>query len=240
MAKRLRTLASLLWDDGDPDTLHAQWTARVAGTMYPADKRRKSSPEDPPDNVLEDAKPEAVPVLQGVTVVKPWLQKKRQEDPWYWLKGLPEPVSGLQRLHSEIIPDLQRTSFADGCIVLDLPDSNVGSAVLRHGELAARSLSSRHPALHKIGITANPLRRWEHSEYGYKFDKHVKWQRMRIIHVHADAHAVGLLEAGLIRIFFGTSGCRNIRMGGEGIESQTAGPFFCYIVQCVLLPPKAS
>ena len=240
MAKRLRTLASLLWDDGDTETLCAEWTARVAGTTHPADKGGTSSPDDSSERHLEDDKPEAVPVLQGVTVVKPWLQKRRREDPWYWLQRLQEPLKGLQRLHSEIIPDLQRTSFADGCIVFDLPDSNVASTVLRHGELAVKSLSSRHPALHKIGITSNPLRRWEHSGYGYKFDKHVHWQKMRVIHVHADAHAVGLLEAALIRIFFGTPGCRNIRLGGEGIESQTAGPFFCYIVQCVLLPPKAS
>ena len=179
----------------------------------------------------------AVPI-HALSVSKPWLKKRRLEDPYQWLQDLPSHVRNMERLQAEVISDLNRTNFAGGKVTFDLPSSSaLASGVLQHAELAIRSLSSRHPALYKVGITRNPVTRWEHTEYGYKFDKHVCWDGMTVVHIHADSHAIGLLEAALIRIFYETSGCRNVRLGGEGVDARAEGPFFCYIVHRRLVPP---
>ena len=239
MGKRLRSLASLLWDDGEPGNLLDEWSSKPSLPHVRPDSELKPAKEIHFAHTAADdcQRLPAVPT-HALSVSKPWLKKRRLEDPYQWLQDLPLHVRNMERLQSEVISDLDRTNFAGGAITFDLPSSSsLASAVLQHGELAIRSLSSRHPALHKIGITRNPVARWEHSEYGYKFDPHVRWEKMTVIHAHADGHAIGLLEAALIRIFYETPGCRNVRLGGEGVDDQAEGPFFCYIVHRVLVPP---
>ncbi|CAE7266410.1 unnamed protein product [Symbiodinium sp. CCMP2592] len=136
-----------------------------------------------------------------------------------------------------VVADLEKTNFAQGAIVFDLASSKLASSILSHSELCIRSISSKHPALYKIGVTRNPVCRWLHTGYGYKLDRHVHWERMTVLHVHCNADVICLLEAALIRIFFNAPGCRNIRLGGEGIDEQSSGPFFCYVVQRVLVQP---
>ena len=243
MAKRIRSLASLLWEDEEPDNLLAEWTLKSAPVLCESLKSNGNSVrnfitavETQPQEDLE--KLPAVPA-QMLAVSKPSLKRRRREDPWYWLQDLPEALRNLHRMQSEVLRDLESSAFASGAISFDIPSNgNLASGVLQHAELTIRCLSSKHPALHKIGITSNPVKRWEHTEYGYKYDKQ-PWDKMTVVHIHHDAHAICLLEAALIRIFLGTPGCRNIRPGGEGVHCEATGPFFCYIVHRLLVPPKA-
>ena len=239
MAKRVRSLASVLWDDDeDVDALLLEWKK----PDNPLTVRSKAKlVVDNSDDVPE--RPEIHPVLKlDLVVEKPGLLKlRRTRDPWYWLQQVSQEVKGLPRLQQEVIHDLERTQFANGAIVFDLPTSSLASSILSHAELCIRSISSKHPALYKVGVTRNPVARWLHTGYGYKVDRQVSWERMTVLHAHSNADVVCLLEAALIRIFFNSSGCRNIRLGGEGLGDpgdQSGGPFFCYVVQHVLVPPK--
>ena len=160
----------------------------------------------------------AVKQQQPVVIEKPWLRKLvRQRDPWHWVGQLSGDVTSLPRFRDEVVRDLEKTNFAEEAIVFDLVNSKLASSILSHAELCIRSISSKHPALYKIGVTRNPVQRWLHTGYGYKLDRHVQWERMTVLHAHCNADIIGLLEAALIRIFFNAPGCRNIRLGGEGM-----------------------
>ena len=262
MGKRLRSLASLLWDDGEPESLPTEWISSPSATSSSNDDafldrdsmacwRQRCKEEQFRNTRLQDenlklrkiiselqlAEP---PGAQHLMVTKPALARKLREDPWHWLKHLPQPVLSLPRLESEIIPDLSRTNFVNGCLGFDMSSGGVASTVLGHGELTIKSFSSKCPALHKVGITSNPVQRWLHSSYGYQQDKHVKWDGMKIIFVHSDVQAVAFLEAALIRLFHGVPGCRNVQLGGEGLKegSNHSGPYFCYVVYKLLWPPR--
>ena len=137
----------------------------------------------------------------------------------------------------EVLPELDETRYCDGRICFDLMESQLASTVLSHAESCVRGLSCRHPAVFKIGVTSNPVRRWQHSVYGYAVDKHDRWQGLKVVYSHEHPQSVSFLEAALIRVFFETPGCRNIRLGGEGLDQNAAGPFFCYIAFRVLAPP---
>ena len=240
MGKRVRSLASLLWEDEEPDNLLAEWSSNASHVPLETPLSNCNSARDLINAVEAQPLEEKLPAVPTkiLTVLQPSLKRRRLEDPWYWLEELPEALRNLPRMQSEVIRDLENSGFSGGAISFDIPKNcSLASGILQHAELSIRSLSSKHPALHKIGITSNPVRRWEHTEYGYKHDKQ-RWDKMTIVHIHADAHAICLLEAALIRIFFGTSGCRNIRAGGEGVPSEATGPFFCYIVHRLLVPPK--
>ncbi|CAE7717972.1 unnamed protein product [Symbiodinium sp. CCMP2592] len=157
-----------------------------------------------------------------------WKQGSRL-DPWHWLKQLSEDVKCLERLHDEIVRDLQDTKFAEGAIMFDVATSNLASSILSHAELSIRSIFAKHPALFKIGVTTNPVGRWLHSAYGYKLDKQVSWERMTVLHVHSNADVICLLEASLIRIFFNSPGCRNIRCVEALSFSSSCTPMLQYM-----------
>ena len=76
--------------------------------------------------------------------------------------------------------------------------------------------------------------------YGYKHDKHTRWDGMVVVSVHADVQSVAFLEAALIRVYHGFPGCRNQQLGGEGLREgcDFEGPYFCYVVHKKLIPPK--
>ena len=205
MAKRVRSLASVLWDDDeDADTLLMDWNKADRSLMVRSQAMLVSEASD---EVPE--RPDVHPVLKlDLVVDKPGLLKlRRTRDPWYWLQQLSQEVKGLPRLQQEVIQDLEQSHFANGKIVFDLPTSSLASSILSHAELCIRSISSKHPALYKIGVTRNPVARWLHTGYGYKVDRKVSWERMTVLHVHSNADVVCLLEAALIRIFFNSSGC---------------------------------
>ena len=192
MAKRLRTLASLLWDDDDPVLLNAEYKSvqckRHGNSLF----TRAEGPEE-----------EQLPRVPHCALAadKPQFRRSLQKDPWFWLQDLPEQLVALERFKDEVVADLTSTSFADGAVCFDLCSSRLASSVLAHAELTVRSFSARHPALHKIGVTSNPTRRWLHTSYGYKFDKFVKWDSMTVVHAHEDPDVVCFLEAALIRVF---------------------------------------
>ena len=242
MGKRLRTLASLLWDDDDDAaSLLKDWGNQPSGCFGPGSEHEatqaKLSKKSEPLPLVPDVP--AVKQQQPVVIEKPWLRKLvRQRDPWHWVGQLSGDVTSLPRFRDEVVRDLEKTNFAEEAIVFDLANSKLASSILSHAELCIRSISSKHPALYKIGVTRNPVQRWLHTGYGYKLDRHVQWERMTVLHAHCNADIIGLLEAALIRIFFNAPGCRNIRLGGEGMDEQSSGPFFCYVVQCILVQRK--
>ena len=235
MSKRLRSLASFLWDDGDPHSLVEDWCKQnMSAQICSTDAVLES-----PDHVATEQHVLCVKVIaQASCIEKPWLRQIRRKDSWFWLQDLSNEIKELERFKSDIVPNLKRTNFADGAIGFDLPGSTLASNVLKHAESTIRSFSSKCPALYKVGATSNPVVRWQHSRYGYALDKHVRWDSMIILHVHTDPALICLLEAALIRIFYDTPGCRNIRLGGEGINHDSEGPFFCYVVRKALVPPK--
>ncbi|OLP92440.1 hypothetical protein AK812_SmicGene25753 [Symbiodinium microadriaticum] len=136
MAKRVRSLASVLWDDDeDVDALLLEWKK----PDNPLTVRSKAKlVVDNSDDVPE--RPEIHPVLKlDLVVEKPGLLKlRRTRDPWYWLQQVSQEVKGLPRLQQEVIHDLERTQFANGAIVFDLPTSSLASSILSHAELCIR------------------------------------------------------------------------------------------------------
>ena len=246
MAKRLRSLASLLWDDGELDELQGEqcgsgtFGALVAKQEFQeqamiVEKLKQENMQL--RSIIKDLQSTAPVNSLALSVTKPSLMRRYQEDPWHWLCTLPTSITMLPRLKAEVCSALEDSKFASGAISFDLNPSQLASTILGHAELVVRSLSSKHPALHKVGITNNPVKRWQNGAYGYAVDRHVSWEGMKIIFIHADAQAVAFLEASLIRLFHGSPGCRNVRLGGEGIDMQCDGPFFCYVVYKILRPP---
>ena len=246
MAKRLRSLASLLWDDGEVDELpHERHETAGLGNLVVQHELKEQAiivqklKEENMQlrSIIKDLQCKAPVISAAPSVMKPSLMKRYQKDPWHWLDSLPASIAMLPRLKAEVCTALEDSKFASGAISFDLSPSQLASTVLGHAELVVRSFSAKHPALHKVGITNNPVQRWQNPSYGYAVDRHVSWDGMKIIFVHSSAQAVALLEASLIRLFNGSPGCRNVRMGGEGVDMQCDGPFFCYVTYKVLRPP---
>lgn len=155
-----------------------------------------------------------------------------------WICKLRQDVVCLPRLATEILPQLQKTTNCDGRITFDIAKNPKATAsqVARHVERSVSNLSSEHPAVFKMGITASPVHRWCHPVYGYSRDRKEKWQGMKILSVNADSFSAALLESFLISKFKGTPGCRNENPGGE-TASPGDGPFFTYVVYRILVPP---
>ena len=187
-------------------------------------------------SILKTAKP--LPTLPGASkcprsdLLQAWPSQT-------WTRCLREDVLQLPRLWQEILPALHETQNARGMVLFDLPKSPHASAstVLSHAEGCVRTLFKKHPAVFKVGITSNPIKRWNHSRYGYAFDKIEGWHGMKILAVCETSFCAGMLESALIRIFKDTPGCRNDRPGGE-TPSVENGPHFTYVVYRILLPPR--
>lgn len=154
-----------------------------------------------------------------------------------WISSLRPDVLGLRRLSAEILPNLLETGYCDGKIGFDIPKNPKATAsqVIQHVERCVSRLSSKHPAVFKIGITQDPVGRWQNKVYGYCRDRE-KWQGMKIMSISSTSFAAGLLETMLINKYRGTPGCRNERPGGES-AAPSDGPHFTYVVFKVLTPP---
>ena len=140
-------------------------------------------------------------------------------------------------MRADVIPSLESTSFADSQVVFELCGATVPSAILDHCEISINSLSAKYPAIYKIGITRNPVERWQ---IGYAQDTTHAWSKMKVLVAVGDPVAVGFVEAALIRRYQGSPGNMNIRRGGEGVDLSGAGPFFAYVVYRCLVPPKCA
>ena len=263
MTKRVRSLASMLWDDGDLESLKLEWLGRDAHESRVPQQlgsccsskleaveqqlREQIAARHELENqnaelreIIRQLKYTALPVVPKAVRGSCKVRSSAAREPHSWLHLVPSCAKRLTRMHNDIIPALESTSYVDGCIRFDLIDSSLASSVLGHAESVIRGLSCKHPAVCKIGLASDPVRRWRHPRYGYTRDKHDHWQGMRVVFVHHQAQAVALLEASLIRTFHDTAGCRNINLGGEGIDEEGEGPYFCYIVYRLLVPPSHS
>lgn len=244
MAKRIRTLASLLWesdvedcvdrcssqkpDDGTTARLRMLETenSNLRAQLYQLQREnallRMPKPTPP---LVPGAKPSVVELLQT------WPDQA-------WIQAVGDSVVGLPRLREEILPQLHGTNNGKGCILFHLcknPKAKA-SAILQHALNSVLDLSKKHPAVFKIGITSNPIERWTHSKYGYALDKRENWLGMKVIAVFDTSALAAMVESFLIHKFVNTPGCRNAAAGGE-TASPVEGPHFTYIVYKILLPP---
>ena len=244
MAKRLRSLGSCLWETDEELTVE-DWLASQPAVCCCGKHVQIRTLQQEIENLRALAqdlhirlKVVSLPTVPAneLTVKKPAMSRKQQHDPWYWLSLLPETITGLPRMVADVIPSLQSTSFAENCVVFELCGATVPSAILDHCEISINSIFAKHPAIYKIGITRNPVERWQ---IGYAKDTHA-WSEMKVLVALADPVAIGFVEAALIRRYQGSPGNMNIRRGGEGVDLSGAGPYFAYVVYRCLVPPKSA
>ena len=253
MAKKLRSLPSLLWDADETDgvELHKAWSSACNATCsgcqstLAAQADTIRSLEKETQELLEMNKRLRKQLnCSGTSVNLPRLPRLAARrvstticrgEPWSFLKALPQGMLDLPRMR-EVCQDLEQSQFASGHVSFDICCSQLGSAILDHCELCICSLWNKHPAVFKIGITRNPVERWSY----YSKDKFDRWAGMRVLVVLADAISVGIVEAAMIRRFENAPGCRNVQKGGEGVDFAGAGPYFVYVVFRCLVPPGRS
>ena len=154
----------------------------------------------------------------------------------HWVHRLRPDVRCLPRLWTEILPSLDDVHGGNIEVDLHMSPKATASQVLAHAEKSVLQLSSKHPAVFKIGITMDPVARWKHPQYGYSRDRRERWQKMKLVGVFSESFSAGLVEAVLIRRFKDTPGCRNDRPGGE-TACPGEGPHFTYVTYKVLVPP---
>ena len=240
MAKRLRrSLASELWetDDFEFQEMNAHQETKIEKLLREnANLLEKVAQLEKENSVLKIPKPLPTAVCRSLQsrsdLLRSWPNQK-------WLSNLGEEVVKLPRLWEEILPQLHDSNNCAGWILFDLTKSPkaTASTVLRHAEDSVGNLFKTHPAVYKIGISSNPVKRWNHSLYGYGLDKRERWLGMKILAACDSAFGAAMIESALIRLFQNSPGCRNDRPGGE-TPSPNAGPHFTYVVYNILLPPQ--
>lgn len=237
MAKRLRSLASVLWDadcpDNPADIFHSHG-AEVCHQFRNLEEENASLLQQLA-NLQEQMSvlPKPLPYRHSRSeLLRMWPRQT-------WIANLREDVVVQPRLWQEILPELHETNNCRERILFDLCKSQkaTASSILSHAEQCIHSLSRKHPAVFKVGISSNPVRRWNHTLYGYAWDKKECWLGMKILAVCETSLSCAFLESALIRLFRNKPGCRNDRPGGES-PSADQGPHFTYIVYNILLPPN--
>ena len=239
MAKRLRSLASLLWDT-DSDHCDMETSLSVEARDC---KLRRLQEENAGLAQKNKSLEEQIDLLR---MAKPRLKAPQVESrlksellaAWpaqSWLMHLTPDVI-LPRLWEELLPALHESNNAQGQISFHLSRSPKASNVLSHAERCIEVLFSKHPAVFKVGISASPLQRWSHSGYGYSLDRRERWQGMKVLAACESSFSAALVESALIKKFQGMPGCRNERPGGE-TPSPEPGPHFTYVVYRILVPP---
>ncbi|CAE7830699.1 unnamed protein product [Symbiodinium sp. CCMP2592] len=83
----------------------------------------------------------------------------------------------------------------------------------------------------KFGFTHDPVFRWANPTYGYAVCVQ-KYDRMDILYDASDAVGPGFLEAALVNLYKGRSGCHNENLGGDTMpkNASLSGPYFTYVV----------
>lgn len=241
MGKRIRSLASVLWDPEDVEEPHDYFD--VVPSQYGQERELqlennflKSRVEQLSCEVGNLKKQIATQSVAQTKMIPLNLESLGDTD--QWVRKLKPDVACLPRLQLEVLPDLWNKQYCQGCIVFQLPEIGASaSQVTKHGEEVIAKLSAKHPAVYKIGITSNPVRRWLHPTYGYAKDTKERWQGMKIWAVTSNSLSVALLEHFMISRFQNNPGCRNIRPGGESAVPG-AGPHFAYVVARLLAPPS--
>ena len=234
MGKRLRSLASQLWDTDDVDTNPASCIRDDNHGAMQELQLENQRLKDQVSHLLAE-----VQELKSRTI-PPTVQCQQEtialKECWKepWIQSLRQDVIHLPRLQLEILPQLLESGYCQGKLSFDLPRSRAtASQVTKHAENSVSKISCQHPAVFKIGITANPIVRWEHHVYGYALCRREKWQGMKILSITSNSFSAALLESFLISKYRGTPGCRNENPGGE-TASPVEGPHFTYVVQGVV------
>lgn len=242
MAKRLRTLASVLWDTDSPVDGQDYFGLRSTNSQHRELQLENNQLKLQVEQLLSE-----VNMLKSKVppVAAPFFPREQLGplDSGFggaekWIHMLRQDVVGLPRLHEEVIPGLLESLYCKGSITFDLPKSPKATAyqVTQHAERCVANLSNKYPAVFKIGITSSPVKRWIHPVYGYSLDRREHWQGMKIISITSTSFSAALIETMLISRFKGTPGCRNEKPGGES-ASPGEGPHFTYVVYRVLFPP---
>ena len=99
-------------------------------------------------------------------------------------------------------------------------------SVLQHCLSMIQSLTSDQLTKFKIGITARPAHRWANSQFGYALEGYLS---MQLLHCEPSSRACGFLEAALIAMLRGVSGCQNEAPGGEGFSLDDNTESMCYL-----------
>lgn len=99
-------------------------------------------------------------------------------------------------------------------------------SVLQHCLSMIQSLTSDQLTKFKIGITARPAHRWANSQFGYALEGYLS---MQLLHWEPSSRACGFLEAALIAMLRGVSGCQNEAPGGEGFSLDDDTESMCYL-----------
>ena len=244
MAKRMRSLASVLWDTdleaSDQEGYQIQEVDAVQKTRRlekeNADLLAEVTHLRQENTLLKIPKPMPTEPSQlcrtRPELLRTWPLQR-------WVASLGEDVLRLPRLWQEILPQLHDSNNCSERILFDLCKSPkaTASTILSHAERTVENLFKKHPAVFKVGISSNPVKRWSHPLYGYALDKRECWLGMKILAACETSFGAALVESSLIRIFQNSPGCRNDRPGGE-TPSPDEGPHFTYVVYRILLPPQ--
>lgn len=232
MAKRLRSLASLLWDTDSCSDSERAASGTLDLKLENARLRGKVRDLEGQVQLLEDA------VVAARSMPCP-IQEQHPQCADHWTSHLRPDVLALPRLWADVVPSLEETLWCHQRIEMDLPRNPKASAsqLLAHAEARILQLSSKHPAVFKIGITWNPCKRWMHPTYGYCQDRRERWDKMKVLSVASCSFSTALIESVLIKKFRGSPGCRNEHPGGE-TACPGEGPHFTYVVYRILVPPR--
>ena len=240
MSKRLRSLASLLWDTDDPPVAEGSSNdVEALQSLQKENELLKKRVCDLELLVCRDPVPKPLTSQVAPHVHGPLRPNLLASWPGQaWLASVRDDVLCLPRLQGEILPQLHQSRNAKERILFDLCPSPkaTASTILEHSRQKVMSLFKKYPAVYKIGITCNPVQRWCHPKYGYGRDRRQSWQAMKILFVCDTSLSAALIESALIQTFRDSPGCRNYNPGGE-TPSPEQGPHFTYVVFDILLPP---
>ena len=119
--------------------------------------------------------------------------------------------------------DLIRRNYLLGTRVSVNPTAGT---VLQHCKLRVvrfRTQIGQNVCVFKIGYTSNPLVR-------FRSYMELNYSSMSLLHVTMCKGSAEMLEAALIDLYKGTTGCRNEKAGGDGPVHLQADVFYVYIV----------
>ena len=163
MTKRIRSLASLLWDDGDLDSLTLEWQRRGAGTCKVRNQVETCNAgqleavqqqlrehtvaiqelEKENTDLREIIRRLRMTSLPAIPRAVPGAGKVRSSvsnGAQSWLHFVPCSVQELGRFQNEVLPDLAFSNYLDGGLKFDLIKSSLASSVLGHAESVIRGL----------------------------------------------------------------------------------------------------
>ena len=239
MAKRMRSLASMLWDTDSVEEhipLYDYGSREMIQHLKDENQCLRDELSALREYVNKQGK-DCSEQNEGASTLSHATECLARDWPTQpWISRLRKDVANLPRLTNEILPELTSTRDCSASILFDLAKSPKASVALQHAERVVASLSLKYPAVFKIGITSDPVRRWMHPRYGYCHDRKEKWQAMKVVFVSDTSYSAALVESVLIAKFKGVPGCRNECPGGES-ASPECGPHFAYVVFRILLPP---